>query len=188
MKKLRWPQIYDTEMGVWWNIKNNWDNLTHPFRKVFHWLVKVIQYSRLLWDDFDWDFMYFMVLMQYKLQRMRKRISEDNVILRTEEIAAQIKHAEDLIQKWLDNDFCAKEHEEHEKKWGKIVDLSTPLDCNGVKMYTLDMSRANATTPELKQQERDEQHKLYAKHEEEKQRCLDEIFSHIRKHIQEWWD
>ena len=26
------------------------------------------------------------------------------------------------------------------------------------------------------------------KHEEEKQRCLDEIFSHIRKHIQEWWD
>lgn len=188
MKRLRWPMIYDTDMSFWWNIGNIWANITHPFRKVFHWIVKTTQYSKLLWNDFDWDYMYFLILMQYKLQRMRKCILEDNIILRSEEVAAQLKHAEDLIQRWLDDDFCTKEYEEHEKKWGKIVDLSTPIDVGGKKMYEWNMSREKATTEELQQQEKDEQHAIHVKAEEEKQKCLTELFAHIRKHIQEWWD
>jgi dsDNA-specific endonuclease/ATPase MutS2 len=119
---------------------------------------------------------------------MRQNILQNNMIMRAEEVCAQIKHAEDLIQKYLDHDFCSELHEAHEKKWGKCVDLSEPIDVNGVTMYTWDMSREKATTPELKQQEKDEQHAIYQKAHEEEQKTLDDIFAHIRKHLQEWWD
>lgn len=188
MKKLRWPELYNREMGIWWNVRNHWDNLTHPFRKVFWWVVKVSQYSVVLWKDFDWDHVYFFILMQYKMKRMRERILANNMIVRAEEVGAQIKHAEDLIQKWIDDDFCAELHDAHEKKWGKIQDLSKPIVRGGQTFYEWDMSRENATTEELKKQEADEQREIYNKHEEARQKCLDDIFAHIRKHVQEWWD
>jgi hypothetical protein len=119
---------------------------------------------------------------------MRERILKNNQILRAEEVAAQIKHAEDLIERWTNDDFCADLHEAHEKKWGGIKDLSKPIDVNGMKMYEWDMSRENCTTPELKQQEEDEQREIYRKHDAAREKCLDDLFAHIRKHIQEWWD
>jgi len=171
-----------------WNLGNIWGKLTHPFRRVFWWIVKSVQYSILLWNDFDWDYSYILLLLQYKLKRTRERILDNNIILRAEEVAAQIKHAEDLIEKWKKDDFCTDLYEAHEKKWGKIVDLSEPIDVNGMTMYTWNMSRENATTPELQEQEKKEAQEIYQKAEEAKEKNFDELFAHLRKHIQEWWD
>jgi len=179
---------YDPDMDWKWNVQNIWGNLTHPFTRTFHWFVKSIQYSRLLWNDFDWDYSYILILLQYKLKRTRKRILDNNIILRAEEIAAQIKHAEDLIQKWYDDDFCKDLYEAHDKKWGKMVDLSEPIEHNGIKMYTWNMSRENATTPELQEQEKKEFMAIHQKAEEAKEKNFDELFAHIRKYIQGWWD
>ena len=184
----RWfRKIYSTEMDLWWNIRNIWGHITYPFAKFFDRMVKIVQYIPILWKDYDWDHMYFFVLMQYKLKRMRQRILKNNMIVRAEEIAAQIKHAEDLIEKWLNDDFCKEEYEAHEKKWGEMVDLSTPLD-DGSGLWEWDMSREKCTTPELKQQESDESMAIHNKCEQERQKCLDDIFNHLRNHVQEWWD
>jgi hypothetical protein len=150
--------------------------------------VKSIQYSWFLRKDFDWDYTFILTLLQFKLRRTRKRILANDIITRAEEIAAQIKHAEDLIQNWLDDNFCEDLYKTHEEKWGDTVDLSKPFDKDGARYYTWDMSREKATTEELKEQERKEQRVIYDAHEKARQECLDELFNHLRKYIEGWWD
>lgn len=179
---------YESDMNWWWNLRNIWSNLTHPFTRVFWWIIKSAQYSWFLRGDFDWDYSYILLLLQYKLKRTRKRILDNNIILRSEEVAAQIKHAEDLIQNWHDHNWCEDLQKAHEEKWGDTVDLSEPIDVNGKTIYTWDMSREKATTPELKDQEKKEQRVIYQAMEDAEQQNYDELFSHLRKHIQEWWD
>jgi len=179
---------YESDMSLWWNVKSLWHSLTYPFRRTWDWMVKSIQYSIVLWKDFDWDYTYILVLLQYKLKRTRKRILDNNIILRSEEVGAQIKHAEDLIQKWFDDDFCKDAQKAHDKKWGEIINFTKEVDWNGRKVHQLDIQRANVTTEEEKAQEEQEQRAIWNRQEYERQQCLDEIFAHIRKHIQEWWD
>jgi len=175
-------------MGPRWNISNIWARLTRPFTKTFWWLIKSIQYSIFLWGDFDWDYAYILLLLQYKLKRTREHILDDNIILRSEEVAAQIKHAEDLIQNWRDDNWCEDLQEAHDKKWGERVNLSEPVDVGGQTLFSWEMSREKATTPELKDQEKKEQRAIYDKQNEAKQKNIDELFSHLHEHIQEWWD
>lgn len=179
---------YESEMNLWWNIKSVWSNLTHPFTKIFWWMVKSFQYSILLWKDFDWDYSYILILLQYKLRRTRKRILANDIILRSEEIAAQIKHAEDLIQNWRDNNWCEDLQEVHERKWGSTVDLSEPIDVNGKQMWSWNISREKATTPELKKQEKREQRAIYQAMENAEEECWNSIFDHIKKRGRNWWD
>lgn len=179
---------YYKEMSLWYNIKNIFFGLIWPFEKIIRKTIKIIQYIPILWHDEDWDYSYFLELMKYKIGRMRKCIVKHNLILKAEEVAAEMKHVEDLIQKYLDHDFCRDLHEAHEKKWGEVRDLSEPIEVDGQTMYTWDISREKATSPELKQQEKDEQHAIYIKQNKEEQKTLDDIFSCLRLYLERWWD
>lgn len=179
---------YDSEMDWKWNLGNIWGKLTHPFTEFCYWMVKSIQYAWFLRKDFDWDYFYILLLLQYKLKRTRKRIIENDLVVRVEEIAAQIKHAEDLIQNWRDDNFCEDLHKAHEEKWGDTVDLSEPFLKNGRTYYTWNMSREKATTPELREQERKEQRVIYSAHEKAKQECWNDIWNQIKEYGQWWWD
>jgi len=179
---------YSSEMNWKWNIGNIWGKLTSPFTEFFHWAVKSAQYAKLLWNDYDWDYAYIFNLLQYKLKRTRKRIVANNLILRSEEVAAQIKHAEDLIEKWREDEFCKDLYDAHDEKWGEMVDLSKPVEHNGSRYHIWDMSREKATTPELKDQEKKEWMAIHQKADEAKEKNLDELFAHMRKYIQGWWD
>lgn len=185
--KYKLTHWYESDMSLWWNVKSLWGTLTHPFTRTYHWLVKSVQYAIFLWPDFDWDHSYIFTLLQYKLKRTRKRILANDMISSADLVALQIKHAEDLIQRYMDNNFCAEEYEAHEKKWGKIKDFTKP-STSYPGMYEWDPTREKVTTEEEKKQERAEQHKIYEMQEKAKQECLDEIFSHIRKYIEGWWD
>ena len=179
---------YDSGMNWKWNLGSFWGILTHPFTRFFWWIIKSAQYSWFLRKDFDWDYSYILMLLQFKLRRTRKQILENNMIVHTEEVAAQIKHAEDLIQNWRDDNFCEDLHKAHDKKWGETVDLSEPFERDGRTYYTWNMSREKATTKELQEQESKEQRAIYDAHEKAKEENFDELFSHMRLYMESWWD
>jgi len=175
-------------MSLWWNIGNVWHKLTYPFTRVWGWAIKSIQYSIFLVGDYDWDYFYILRMLQYKLKRTRKQILENNIILRTEEVASQIKHAEDLIQKYLDDDFCKNEQKKHDVVWGKITDFTKEVERNGKKVHQFDIQRANVTTEKEKAQERLEQKAIWNQQDYERQECLNLIFAHLLKYLPEFWD
>lgn len=183
---------YDPLMDWKWNISNLWGRVTHPFTRTWHWFIKSIQYSRILWRDYDWDYGYILVLLKYKLQRTRKRITKDNLVLKTPLIANEILHVEKLIEKFMEHDFCAEEFEMHDKKWGKLEIDSTPVDDDTQsakpKLYKAIFSRSNVKTVEDEEQEEKEFRALMDKQEREKQECWNEIFDTMKKYMQGWWD
>jgi len=185
-----WPtgRWTDKEMSLWWNISNIWYNLTLPVRVLYAWIIKSFQYAWFLRNDYDFDYSSILILLQYKLSRTRKCITKNQIIVRADEIGAQIKHAEDLIEKWRTNDFCRDLYDAHDKKWGKIVDKFEPIEYKGIKMYKWNMTRENATTEELQSQERKESLDIHQKAREAEEKCLDDLFAHMRKYLQEWWD
>ena len=178
-------------MGIKWNLSVLWGKITYPFSRFFHWVVKTAQYSKLLWNDFDWDYSYILILLQYKLKRTRERILDNNIVVSAEQIAAEIKHAEDLIQNWRDDNFCEDLYEAHEKKWGKIIsrkERNKDDQVDGDKPWDWFMRREKATTLELHDQERKEYMAIHQQADKAKEENFDELFRHLRDHIQRWWD
>jgi len=179
---------HDSEMSWKWNISSLWGSLTHPFTRTWHWFIKSIQYSIILWSDFDWDYSYILVMLQYKLKRTRLQIEENDLVVSAPQQIAQIKHAEDLIQAYFDDNFCEELYKAHEEKWGDGKMEFTPVPNSTPAVSTMDIRYPKANTEEEVEQADQERHEIYKKHEKAKQECLDEIFQHIRKHIESWWD
>lgn len=177
---------YDSDMNFGWNISNLWGKITHPFTRTWHWLVKSIQYSRLLWSDFDWDYSYILTLLKYKLKRTRIRIKENNMVVAAPVIANEILHVEKLIDKFMDDDFCAEEFAAHDEKWGEMKIGSKPT--NNPQLLEMTFNRKNVLTEEDEEQEGKEFRVLLEKREKEKQECWDEIFDSMKKYMQGWWD
>lgn len=182
------PSWIDEDMGLKWNLKRFWNKITRPFYFFFRWAIKSFQYSIFLWNDYDWDKLYIMRLLQYKLKRTRKAISSNNIILRSEEVAAQIKHAECLIQNWIDDDFESQLFEAHNKKWGKTKSFSKEVKVGNKTYHQFEITREKTTTEDLKKQEAKEYREIITKAALAREKNADLLFAHIRKYIDEWWD
>lgn len=163
------------------------NSLIYPLKKTIRWAIKSTEYAKILWKDFDWDFTYILILLQYKLKRTRLAILKDNIILRNEEVASQIEHVETLISKYLDNDFCKELYDAHDKKWGTRVkneDASEPSNAP----WDWPFRRENATTIKLHRQEKEEYMAIHELAEKERQKVFENIFDFMKKYMQQWWD
>lgn len=177
---------YDPLMDWKWNVSNVWGKITHPFTRTWCWVVKSIQYSKLLWNDFDWDYCFILTLLKYKLERTRKRIKENDLIVRAPIIANEILHVEKLIDKFMNDDFCTEEQKAHDKKWGELEIGSKPTDNS--QLVEMVFNRKHVITDEDKEQQEKEYRALMNKREQEKQECWEEIFDSMKKYMQGWWD
>lgn len=101
-------------------------------------------------------------------------------------IANEILHVEKLIDKFMDDDFCAEEFAAHDEKWGEMKIGSKPT--NNPQLLEMTFNRKNVLTEEDEEQEGKEFRVLLEKREKEKQECWDEIFDSMKKYMQGWWD
>ena len=168
-------------------LSDKWFNLTRPFRNTYHFIIKLFQYAKLLWSDRDFDFVHILILLQDKLKRTREHIVEHDIIKSSKIIGKQINYSEFLIQRILDDDYCKELQTAHNVKWGDITQYFDPKE-EGTNYYRYHVVRANATTPELEEQERAEQMAVYNAQHMAKEKDLDRLFKHIRKYLQGWWD
>lgn len=184
---MAWDSWYQSDMDWKWNLSSLWHHVTRPFHNFIHWVIKSYQYSKVLWNDYEFDYSSILRLLQYKISRTRKCIRKNNIILRSEEVCAQMLHAEELIRKIREDDFLAELDDAHEEKWGPIIQMfSEEKTKQGYS--TLDIVRAKTNTEALKRQERQEQHEIYELKSKAEKECWDELFTHLRKHMREWWD
>lgn len=171
-------------LGTW---KDLWHSLTYPCWFTWRWFKKCLGYSKILWNDYDFDWNSILRLLQYKIKRLREHIEYHHRHVDMPIHAAQMKHAEDLIQAYFDDNFCEDLEKAHEEKWGKGEMIFTPCE-DKPKFSTMEIKYPKATTPEENEQANNEKHEIYQKSEEARRECLTEIFNHISKYIEYWWD
>jgi hypothetical protein len=173
----------------WGDIKFNfWYYTKKPFtffRGIRRWLVASFQYSRFLWDNhYDWDWIYLLTLLQFKLSRMRENTLE-GYHLGKEKTAKKMRTCELLIERIVHDDYCKMEYEEHENKWGKLKMFSEQRTKNG-SVEVLIM-RDKARNDLSREKEWAEHKKIIEKADKLKKQEINYLFKTISKNLLYWW-
>jgi hypothetical protein len=157
-----------------------------PFVLVWEFLERVWAYLPILWHDRDWDYAFILRLLKFKLERTRKRIVANDFISEAGRVGKEIQHAENLIDRFLNDDYCKAEFQTHEEKWGKRTTTFTPHSSGlgSIMGYTRD----NAKTAVDYEQERNEIRALYEKSDQEKDRDWKELWAHLEHKMRGFWD
>lgn len=163
------------------NILDMLKDIWYTIKKLPKFIVKVFQYAKVLWRDCDYDYASILILLKYKIQRTREHIIKHDIIADAPIIAKQMRYAEFLIQRILDDDYLLDLQQQHDEKWG--VTISHFDESNRFHIV-----KEKSTTPELQKQERSEQMVIYDAQENVRQKDLDRLFRHLRRYIQRWWD
>jgi hypothetical protein len=145
----------------------------------YKWIKKVIIYAKFLRKDYDHDFSSILRLLRFKISQVRNCIKTNNLIVRAEEVCSQMEHAEALIQRILDDEFNSEEISNHTKKWGLEY---FPEDSDEWRVSKI------AMTPEQKIEMQDEFNEIVKLGFNRKEKCKRELFDHLYKYIEEWWD
>lgn len=90
----------------------------------------VVTWIPFLWDDYDWDHVYLWKVMRFKIERMRKDQEEGQNHEDWKKVADQMRSAEFVLTRLIDDEYVTEEWEEHRKKYGSIMDRHEKVDPN----------------------------------------------------------
>jgi hypothetical protein len=155
-------------------------------KHLYRFCIKVIQYMPILYKDEDWDYHFLLILIRYKLSRMRKCIKKNNILLHTDKYCNQMKQIEDLIELILEDDFTKEEDRTHELKWGKLQIESIPIP--GQLASECRFLHLNVRTKKDEEEERKEHRKIMFLEMRRKKAAWNKLWSLLDKHCGNFWD
>lgn len=96
-------------------------------------IVKIIQWLPIIWKDEDWDYAYLLILLQYKLKRMKACLGYDKYIKHRElrDTIIDINKCISAIDEYINSDDIFEEYYEkcpveigHESKDSKYISIN----------------------------------------------------------------
>jgi hypothetical protein len=181
---------FEVRHGIW----RIWHETTAPARAIGQFFARIWKFRSILWNDFDWDHGYLLALMEFKFLNMMKYHRDNGHLMDNPTIAHELRECSEICRRVHSDNYCEAEHAAHEAKWGKSELTHTPAQEYGVdklgkpKMFELHVVNPNATTPELKEQERKEQLAIFDLERQRKQADIDRLAELIRTRLENWWD
>ena len=161
----------------------------YNFKRVYTNFCRAVVYFRFGWNNPDWDYHYFLKLIQFKLKRMYETLEGGHDYCNNRNCFKSLRIAVKIIDLLLDNteDFTKMEWyaKKHRLKWGERKYEHIPLG-NGLYQYKTTL--VTAPTPELQLLELQEQSVAYRLDDERKKRYYKLLFSIMTKHLESWWD
>jgi hypothetical protein len=137
-------------------------------------ISNIIAYIPIIWRDRDFDENYFHLLMRFKLIRMEKAIRNGHT-LDADKDADNIQHAIDLLNK-----ITGVNEYDYSEEALKPFYAKYP-DCDHISWYK------TGTFADI--EEKKKLHSECDKKEEEMEKAdLDELYSFLRKHVNEFWE
>jgi hypothetical protein len=104
---------YDTFFYSWYG----------TLRSFFKSLKRTIEYIPVVWNNYDWDHVYLLKIMQYKIQRMRKHHEKVRLFVGVERTIDQLKLCEVLLDRLIKDDYTDELYKQHCDKWYPNQDI-----------------------------------------------------------------
>jgi hypothetical protein len=183
----RWHEVSYSAWKVW-------HETTTPARAIGQFFFRIWKYRNILWNDADWDHGYLLTLLEFKFLNMMKYHRDNGHTMDSDKIALELAGCAEICRRVHTDNYCETEHAAHEEKWGRAKFETLPAEEYGrdklgePKMYTLNIGHVNATTPELKEQEREEFRAIMRLEDERKQEDLNRLGELISAKLSGWWD
>lgn len=152
-------------------------NVKYFFRNLKLWLPFIWKYRTYSWIGFGGQ------AMIISLRDTANAI--DGFFVGSEKEAKRMRMCAQLLERIIEENYCKKEHEEHDRKWGQLKMIETPVE--GKSYFTVDIYRDNARTEKEKTKEEKEMKRLVNKENMMEQQDIDLLFETLRKHSRKWW-
>ena len=135
------------------------------FRSIKASIKNLITWFPVIWNDRQWDHVFLLDILHKKLSLMEKFFREYGIHVGTEKDADNIKLAILLLDRIRKDDYIKSAFKLYEEKYGEI----------SFKSFSSEKEKDCFTQCIDKE--------TYLMNQD-----LDMLFSHLRKHIREWWD
>jgi hypothetical protein len=155
-------------------------------REFFYNIKRIIEWIPILWNDRDWDYGYLLLILEFKLKRMRLNITRGGIGQNATRTGKQIAYAEFLIRRLREDNYLQEEMKQHEAKWGPFCRRKKWTD--GTSVGNAFHIRQNATTLQKWQLQMVEERALYQKQASTKEDDKRRLFRHLHLYIERWWD
>lgn len=165
----------------------NWKLITYPFRRKYHQIRRVIDFLPIIWNGFDFDYIYSIQLFRKQLERQAKFMeSGKSYSIRAKQDASKIRTAIRLMDKVYDDDYTTEWVEKFKEKYG--VDA---LDWEWEETAPdsgLSYHRYKFESWENADEIKEEKLKLIRESTAKQKRAHKLLWDFIEHNIKFWWD
>ena len=100
----------------------NWQSFTYPIRRKYQQIKRVIDFLPIIWNGFDFDYMYSIELFKKQLERQAKLFESDKLNSdRSKQNASRIRTAISLMDKVYNGDYELEWMDTIREKYGNDV-------------------------------------------------------------------
>lgn len=90
---------------------------------------KISDYKKFLEKDQDFDYLFILRMLKYKLKRTRDHIISHNMLVNAKEVGTEIGEVETLLQRVIDDKYEDEQWDKLEKKHGKsLYGINQPVE------------------------------------------------------------
>jgi len=153
-------------MNFFYNIKQGIKNL--------------IRWFPIIWNDYNWDHHYILVVLKKKLELMEKAFRSDKAWgADSQKEADNMRCAINLLDRMVKDDYLDEALKPFDKKYPDYKwDFKFEKDENGFgRMVNHDTL-----------QQKELMHQCFDEEEKLRDKDYDELFDFLKEHIREWWD
>lgn len=172
--------MWDEEDTLWdkfldiigyWPVYRFCSEVRCRIRRLPYFLTKWWEYTKLLWNDWDFDYLCLLRIIELKTKRTREYLVKENLVHVDERTMREVQ---ELARRAFADDYNSKEldalHEAHPGAWRRWIGK------DGLRHSTMEDKVYW-----------DEVMRLHKKGEAQLEADLDRLFMLIRKHIRVWW-
>lgn len=174
------------ELGLRWMVKSITSDIFYPFKHFYRFIGKLFSYGRLLWIDFDFDWIYLLKIMKLKMTRMASAM-DNGMTVSSPRHAKELRHAVAVIDRIIADDYDKLGYEKLEEKYGKTNWQFLPIENSNFSELLIEREKAKKGTPEY-DEEYKETKKIMVNAERQRKADIKYLFEYITKHIEGWWD
>jgi len=148
------------------------------------------EWKEILKGDEDYDWIFIIKILRYKLERTKKCITSNNIVRDAKKIGKQIQTVQNLLDQVEGNEYFENELTKIEAVYGKRnLKMKTIKSSNHSKFTEVYVTSSwDKLTPKRKSAAEKRVKTAYERSSKKRQTDLDKAFSLMSKNMQSWWD
>lgn len=165
----------------------NWKNLTYPIRRKYQQIKRVIDFLPIVWNGFDFDYIYSVQLFKKQLERQAKFFeSGESYSDRATQNASRIRTAINLMDKVYNEEYGMEWVDKLQEKYGnEVLNWDWEETSQGSELF---YHRYRYESWDNAEEIRKVKLELISKSDAKQKKAEKLVWKFIGHNIRYWWD
>ena len=149
-------------------------------------IKRLIAWFPVIWEDRDFDYAFLFAIMQFKISNMRKLHEETRRFVNSDKVIKQLLTCEELLKRLQKDEYCAKDYEEHDDKYGRLNMTFGEITERNTRRCMFE--RNKVLTEKDKERETKDFKRIANKEIYMYKQDIELLLNTIKKYHRKWWE